>query len=283
MNKLKIAATLVGLELAYSIYNWVIFFAHVYQNRHSSVSEVSWVHVLVSVFGLVAYVQFLVTRFKYSQLLRIFVFYQCFTGIIWTINWLLLYTRTTLDMFESTPDFFRIAFTTLALLVINFISLLALQNCRVPKYQTYNNGIGNVSTFSPVIKNLRFMHRVIDIVFLGVVFYNNISYAYQRFISDAQLIIMELLLIFIYYFVMEAAFKVTIGKIVSRTIVVDERGQKAGSWDVMKRALSRFIPFDALSFLFRNRGWHDELSGTYVIHDKYEWEAEADAFDTYFT
>lgn len=283
MKNLKIVAILIGLDLAYSIYNWITFFLHVYQNKHSTISYVSWSLVLASVFGCAAYVRFLATKFKCSQLLRIFLFYQCFTAMIWTINWLLLYVRTTLEMFDRYTDFYRVAFTTLILLVVNFISLMVLQNFRVPKYQTYSYDSGKVATFSPVKKNLRFMHRAIDMIFLIVVIYNNVSYAYQRFISTSQMIIMELLIIFMYYFIMEAAFKVTFGKIITQSVVVNEQGAKAGSWDILKRTLCRFIPFDALSFLFSERGWHDQLSGTYVIHDKYEWETEEDTFDTYFT
>jgi uncharacterized RDD family membrane protein YckC len=82
---------------------------------------------------------------------------------------------------------------------------------------------------------------------------------------------------------MEAVFKVTFGKIITQSVVVNEQGMKASVWSVLKRTLCRLIPFDALSFLFSDRGWHDQLSGTYVIHDKYEWEKDEDDFDTYFT
>jgi len=38
---------------------------------------------------------------------------------------------------------------------------------------------------------------------------------------------------------------------------------------ILVRSLCRAVPFDALSFLFKDTGgWHDEWSKTYVVEDR---------------
>ena len=83
--------------------------------------------------------------------------------------------------------------------------------------------------------------------------------------------------IFIYYFLMEAALGKTVGKMILGLKVVDINGNPATTKALLLRTLCRFIPFEALSFLFGNE-WskdgrlkgnlHDQLSKTYVVSEK---------------
>ncbi len=74
------------------------------------------------------------------------------------------------------------------------------------------------------------------------------------------------LLLFCYYMAFEGLFSRTIGKFVTGTIVVDESGFPPSFGQLLGRTLARFIPFEPFSFLgSRTRGWHDSLSGTYVV------------------
>lgn len=70
-----------------------------------------------------------------------------------------------------------------------------------------------------------------------------------------------------YYIPQEAAFGFTVGKLITGTRMVDEDGEKSNLIQVILRTLSRFIPFEPFSVLFIEapRGWHDSLSGTYVV------------------
>ncbi|MEO5777661.1 MAG: RDD family protein [Flavobacterium sp.] len=73
-------------------------------------------------------------------------------------------------------------------------------------------------------------------------------------------------LILIYYNVFEAFFSTTVGKLITKTIVVDENGDKPTSHAILLRTICRLIPFDALSFFGSPcRGWHDSLAKTYVV------------------
>nr|WP_321453745.1 RDD family protein [uncultured Carboxylicivirga sp.] len=67
-----------------------------------------------------------------------------------------------------------------------------------------------------------------------------------------------------YYTLMEATTGRTIGKLITRTKVVSENGEKMGITTALLRSASRFVPFDALSFLGEN-GWHDKWTNTMVV------------------
>ena len=73
---------------------------------------------------------------------------------------------------------------------------------------------------------------------------------------------------FLYYFLMEGLVGKTIGKLITRTHVVGMDGQKIAMSKAAGRALCRFIPFEAFSFLgSSNAGWHDIIPGTRVVKD----------------
>jgi uncharacterized RDD family membrane protein YckC len=94
-------------------------------------------------------------------------------------------------------------------------------------------------------------------------------------------ILVEAVFIFIYYSIFEIATGRTLGKYITKTIVVDEYGDEAFSADIIKRSLCRLIPFDAFSFLGASgRGWHDSLSNTYVVK-KDELERKKQLFTSF--
>lgn len=72
-----------------------------------------------------------------------------------------------------------------------------------------------------------------------------------------------------YYFIMESFFGRTIGKLVTRTRVVDESGSRPTAGRIAGRTLARIIPFEPFSFFGNEpRGWHDTLSKTWVVKDQ---------------
>lgn len=72
----------------------------------------------------------------------------------------------------------------------------------------------------------------------------------------------------IYFFIFEFFTQKTLGKLITKTIVVMEDGSKPTFQDVFIRSLCRFIPFEAFSFLGSEvRGWHDSMSNTYVVNE----------------
>ncbi|WP_439182840.1 RDD family protein [Carboxylicivirga taeanensis] len=82
----------------------------------------------------------------------------------------------------------------------------------------------------------------------------------------------EYFLIFIstltYYVTLEAATGRTLGKMITKTKVIDRHGNKPNFNTILLRTLCRFVPFNALSFLFADRGWHDAWSQTKVVESR---------------
>ncbi|MEO8515402.1 MAG: RDD family protein, partial [Flavobacterium sp.] len=82
----------------------------------------------------------------------------------------------------------------------------------------------------------------------------------------------------LYFIVMEVTFSRTLGKYITKTIVVMEDGSKPDTATIIKRTLCRFIPFDGLSYFGTpSRGWHDSISDTWVVK-KEEFEREKELF-----
>jgi len=96
-------------------------------------------------------------------------------------------------------------------------------------------------------------------------------FSFIEWISNAGSVgeyILGFALMLIYYPFFEYMFGFTPGKIVTRTKVVTERGNKPGFINILGRTCCRFIPFDALSFLASSTGkWHDSISKTKVVSD----------------
>jgi len=70
----------------------------------------------------------------------------------------------------------------------------------------------------------------------------------------------------LYYVFFENKYQKTPGKMLTKTKVVNMKGEKPTLADIFVRTLLRLItPFDAVSFLFSKNGLHDRLSHTKVI------------------
>jgi uncharacterized RDD family membrane protein YckC len=79
-----------------------------------------------------------------------------------------------------------------------------------------------------------------------------------------------------YFTLMESIFSKSVGKFITKTMVVLEDGSKPESGTILRRTLCRIIPFDGLSFLGTpSRGWHDSITDTYVVRkDDFERSKE---------
>ena len=84
-----------------------------------------------------------------------------------------------------------------------------------------------------------------------------------------QELLLRIAVLLAYYIVMEGMFGLTIGKWITCTRVVDERGGPPTWRQAVLRSLARLIPFEAFSVLFSDdgvaRGWHDSLPRTRVV------------------
>lgn len=73
----------------------------------------------------------------------------------------------------------------------------------------------------------------------------------------------------LYYCASEFFMGRTIGKMATKSYVIDENAEKPEFGTILVRNLIRLIPFEAFSCL-SERGWHDKWSKTWVVSEE-EW------------
>lgn len=113
----------------------------------------------------------------------------------------------------------------------------------------------------------RFFNYLIDSIVMSllIIFIGYITLTFISYYPLAIYIIEGSAIVFLYYFVLESTTHKTIGKLITGTIVVTENFEETTPSQIAIRTLCRFIPFDPLSYLFTETGWHDSLSKTRVV------------------
>ncbi|MEY2629140.1 MAG: hypothetical protein RLZZ469_35 [Bacteroidota bacterium] len=102
---------------------------------------------------------------------------------------------------------------------------------------------------------------------IGVLTGNEEILIFFQNITQLQEITFGLIVLLIYYNVFEIFFGTTIGKLFTKTVVVDVYGEKPSANAILIRSLCRMIPFEVFSFFGTPCiGWHDSLSKTYVVN-----------------
>lgn len=123
-------------------------------------------------------------------------------------------------------------------------------------------------------KSDRAIHFIVDriVMFILYVPFNIIITPFVGFVPEdlAGLFFIIYALVFhvFAYAVQEYYFGKTVGKFLTKTKVVKNNGDKISFRDALNRSACRFIPFNWLSFLLGENGWHDALSETKVIRDR---------------
>lgn len=102
---------------------------------------------------------------------------------------------------------------------------------------------------------------------IGVLTGNEEIVLFFQNITRIQELTIGLVVLLLYYNVFEIFFGTTVGKLMTKTVVVDEYGEKPTANAVLIRSLCRLIPFEFFSFFGTPCvGWHDSLSKTYVVN-----------------
>jgi uncharacterized RDD family membrane protein YckC len=120
-------------------------------------------------------------------------------------------------------------------------------------------------------KSTRFLNLFLDRIIYSVLFIVHLFIFDRLHVipSDMPFIYIVMYMFsfyFLYYFLFELAFGRTPGKFLTGTKVVDFNDRKPDFKTLFIRNLCRFIPFNGISFLVGNEGWHDSISKTNVIH-----------------
>lgn len=75
-------------------------------------------------------------------------------------------------------------------------------------------------------------------------------------------------LFFIYYTLFEGSKGKTLGKLITKTKVVQEDGEPMTYGKAFLRTLSRLVPFEAFSVFFGIKMWHDSWTKTMVVKNR---------------
>lgn len=117
----------------------------------------------------------------------------------------------------------------------------------------------------------RLRHLVIDALFLlpinALVYFN---FSKSIFTGAGYLFMIQLFILSsLYYFFFEFYSGRTFGKLMNKTKVIDNEGNRPKFKQVLLRTLIRFIPFQFLMiFLPYNRTLHDYVGKTWVVRIK---------------
>jgi uncharacterized RDD family membrane protein YckC/type II secretory pathway pseudopilin PulG len=120
----------------------------------------------------------------------------------------------------------------------------------------------------------RFINFILDRIF-GYIFVIIVvalfaaMFAFDTENNPGRTFILGLFALIGYYVLFEGVWQKTLGKFITSTKVVKQDGTKPDFGQILGRTLARFIPFEALSFLFTPIGWHDSLSKTLVVPASY--------------
>ncbi len=138
----------------------------------------------------------------------------------------------------------------------------------------------------------RFLNYIIDrlvvyaLIFVlaaGIGIIANLAGAYEFVESMANIgtlgeYLVYFALMITYYTISEGYASRSVGKFITKTIVVHEDGSKPDVATIFRRTLCRLIPFDAFSYLGSNsRGWHDSIPDLYVVK-KEDFENKKELF-----
>lgn len=127
--------------------------------------------------------------------------------------------------------------------------------------------IGNIeieTEYQNAGQGRRFINFLIDyyIVSWSLSFLAGYLFPYA---DETALWVISLLFIILYFFLFETFTGKTLGKLITRTKVLNLLDEKPSAGQVLIRTFCRFIPFDVFSYLSsRPIGWHDSISKTYV-------------------
>lgn len=139
-------------------------------------------------------------------------------------------------------------------------------------------------TVKTIKSGLRFAHFFIDIIVFQIIslivqfLFGFITISNSENLAAALTIsliygIVMLLLYPTYYFVCENQWQTTLGKYLTKCIVIDEYGNKPAPKTLILRSLIRMVPFEAFSCMgdTYSYGWHDKWSKTFVVSiEEYE-------------
>lgn len=277
MKKEEQISVLLAALFAYSLYRWGRSLYFIFSDGYSGFSFYTFSYFLILLAGVAGLVQFYSSGYTKSPLLRLYLIYDFVSSVF-------SYFPSTVRVFVTERSAWTLVYMVVETvgLVVAFYALSVLARHRTPKVQESRQEDGSVALhYVPVPKGTRFLNRLLDTLLLILVMYN--SYPNWDFLIESYFgylpyvvtqvmlpILLGYILTVVYYLLMEYFFHTSFSKVFTQTTVINALGGYPSFSTTWVRSLCRIIPFDSLSFLFGDKGgWHDTISKTGVVEDKY--------------
>ncbi len=171
--------------------------------------------------------------------------------------------------------------------VLNFLSVIASTIWLWASYimiKTLSQGIilikqkseKNLPDYVDSPKPQRFLHHILDLILSITIFSRLVIFIFRGFLEHVGDILgeraaMYLVIIIsrlIYLVLFEFVFKSTPAKFLTGSRVVMDTDDKIGIKTIFLRSVSRFVPFEAFSYLGEANGWHDKWAKTRVVKEE---------------
>jgi hypothetical protein len=200
---------------------------------------------------------------------------------MYVMAYLVGFPLTVFSLSMNAKYFFADAKSGLMIIVQHLISITFIVLLLICKAQRPVPGVNlrDYDMVSFTTAGHRFVHYLLDSLFLAPVFMSmgTMIYSMARIYNQDSIPIMICFLaflnFFLYFFLSEAIFRQTFGKMITRSCVATN-GIEFSNGRMFLRTFCRLIPFDRFSFLF-GANWHDKVSATAVVYVD-SWEK---AFD----
>ncbi len=138
---------------------------------------------------------------------------------------------------------------------------------KLPAVSNMKTTSPNHSAFFAPNKGKRAIHLLVDVTLISI----PVSTCTALFsLSTAGKNLTFTVVFILYYFMFEAMYGRTPGKMLTKTEVVNTDNSRPGTLRIFVRTLLRLNPFDGVSYLFGGEhGTHDQLSGTRVRETRF--------------
>ena len=129
-----------------------------------------------------------------------------------------------------------------------------------------------IKTIKTADKGSRVGNFIIDIIIILIIYLVIVIlsvFIFPNFTNNyvVELELLVILIFLLYYIFLEGFYGRTLGKMLTKTKVVDLYANKPSFWKIILRTIFRFFPLWPIVFLFGFSCFHDVISGTRVVKD----------------
>jgi hypothetical protein len=258
-----LATYVANIAFSYTYYGLVLksFFSGFKYNILSNIQFIF--NQLMLALNITLCIIFLASQGVYKDKVYKLLRYLYVMGFFLYLPWTLYYYLNP-DSYFYSIDLGWNTVMQFAFLAVHWTCAVLLLRAK-PETQPANVDLSDYELVSYTSMGHRFMHYLLDVLFLLPIFYNmsqNISRPSSLNVYMTELLF--LLLYLLYCLLSEAIFRQTLGKMATGSCVASIGGQLTFG-KVLGRTFARLIPFDRFSFLFR-ANWHDTTSNTTVVY-----------------